>query len=359
MPDTVAFLGGNLSIPVVITDVVELLALDLTVQYDETVLTVISTSFENTQLDGMNFITQTPDSPTPDEIRVLAYSSGSTFSGSGNLLFINFDVIGQLSESTSLIFRSIEVNEPDEDLGGMISLLENAQNGSVTIHQSGCMDEAACNYDVSAEYNDGSCAYELDCFGVCGGDAIVDCAGLCDGTSLVDECDTCGGDGIAEGTCDCDGNIDLGCGCGADAPDECGTCDPDFPNDCVQDCTYVWGGNGCFQQDCEIYPSETYNCEGLLLSNSNSLPFEFELLPNYPNPFNPTTTINYSISIFSVVNISIYSINGELIQTLVNSSKQPGEYAIQWNASIFPSGLYFVKLISSNKIAEQRVLLIK
>ena len=61
MPDTVAFSGGNVSIPVAITDVVELSALDLTVQYDETILTVISTSFENTQLDGMHFIIATPD----------------------------------------------------------------------------------------------------------------------------------------------------------------------------------------------------------------------------------------------------------------------------------------------------------
>ena len=59
------------------------------------------------------------------------------------------------------------------------------------------------------------------------------------------------------------------------------------------------------------------------------------------------------------MNISIYSINGELIQTIMNSSQQPGEYAIQWNASDFPSGLYFVKLIASNKISEQKILLIK
>ena len=47
MPDTVAFVGGNVSIPVIITDVVELEGLELTVQYDETVLTAMSTSFEN------------------------------------------------------------------------------------------------------------------------------------------------------------------------------------------------------------------------------------------------------------------------------------------------------------------------
>ena len=95
------------------------------------------------------------------------------------------------------------------------------------------------------------------------------------------------------------------------------------------------------------------------LANDLYNPYEFKLSPNYPNPFNPTTTINYSIAIFSAVNISIYSINGELIQTLVHSSQQPGQYAVQWNASNFPSGLYFVKLISEDKKVEQKVLLIK
>jgi hypothetical protein len=59
------------------------------------------------------------------------------------------------------------------------------------------------------------------------------------------------------------------------------------------------------------------------------------------------------------VDISIYSINGELILMLVNSTQQPGQYSVQWDASNSPSGLYFVKLISENKIAEQKVLLIK
>ena len=49
---------------------------------------------------------------------------------------------------------------------------------------------------------DGNCLVETDCAGVCGGDAAVD------------ECGECGGDGIDEGFCDCDGNVDLGCGCG-------------------------------------------------------------------------------------------------------------------------------------------------
>jgi uncharacterized protein (TIGR02145 family) len=53
-----------------------------------------------------------------------------------------------------------------------------------------------------------------DCAGVVNGEAVEDCAGVCGGTSVIDECGVCGGGGIAEGTCDCDGNV----------IDECGVC---------------------------------------------------------------------------------------------------------------------------------------
>ena len=53
---------------------------------------------------------------------------------------------------------------------------------------------------------DGNCVVNVDCSGVCGGDAVID------------ECGECNGNGIEDGECDCDGNIDLGCGCGEEAP---------------------------------------------------------------------------------------------------------------------------------------------
>ena len=101
----------------------------------------------------------------------------------------------------------------------------------------GCTDEAACNYDADAVYEDGSCTeavYECGCndipdgdcdcdgnqldeCGVCGGAGFAEGACDCDG-NVEDECGVCGGSGIADGACDCDGNEELGCGCGEDAP---------------------------------------------------------------------------------------------------------------------------------------------
>ena len=79
-----------------------------------------------------------------------------------------------------------------------------------------CTDEGACNYDAGACGDDGSCYYPEPGFD-CGGNCIigVDCNGECGGTAVLDECGVCGGSGIAEGECDCDGNVLDPCGvCG-------------------------------------------------------------------------------------------------------------------------------------------------
>ena len=88
-------------------------------------------------------------------------------------------------------------------------------DGSCDYDVPGCTDAAACNYDSSATTDDGSCLENDEC-GVCGGDGIADGACDCDG-NVLDECGECGGEGIAEGACDCDGNVLDECGvCGGD-----------------------------------------------------------------------------------------------------------------------------------------------
>jgi len=93
----------------------------------------------------------------------------------------------------------------------------------------GCTAAAACNYNSSATQNDGSCAYTNDCLGVCGGSA------------QTDECEVCNGPGINFPACDCDGNVDLGCGC--DEPGPSG-CDNSCGSSLAYDACNVCGGDG-------------------------------------------------------------------------------------------------------------------
>ncbi len=115
----------------------------------------------------------------------------------------------------------------------------------------GCTAEAACNYDPAATDNDGSCAQNDEC-GVCGGSGIADGACDCDG-NILDECGVCGGDGIPAGDCDCDGNqLDALGVCGGSCTDDAdadGICDD--ADDCVGSLDACGVCNG---------PGEIYAC---------------------------------------------------------------------------------------------------
>jgi hypothetical protein len=95
------------------------------------------------------------------------------------------------------------------------------------------------------------------------------------------------------------------------------------------------------------------------LSNSEMINYTFELYENYPNPFNPNTTINYQINKSSEININIYDINGRLVENLQNSFHSPGNYSINWNANSMTSGIYFVNMSSNSFSKTQKLMLVK
>ena len=91
---------------------------------------------------------------------------------------------------------------------------------------------------------------------------------------------------------------------------------------------------------------------------------EFALLGNYPNPFNPVTTLRFDLDYTSKVNLTVYNILGNEIITLQNGELQAGRHAIQWNANNaygqkVPSGLYLYKVTSDNRILTGKMLLMK
>jgi|GEM_PF-1315821 len=78
------------------------------------------------------------------------------------------------------------------------------------------------------------------------------------------------------------------------------------------------------------------------------LPRKYLLSQNFPNPFNPVTTIKYSIPEPSQINISIYDILGSKVMTLIDEQKPAGNYKIDFNASNLASGIYFYELRAGN-----------
>jgi len=86
---------------------------------------------------------------------------------------------------------------------------------------------------------------------------------------------------------------------------------------------------------------------------------EYALNSNYPNPFNPTTQINYQIPKDGNVTLVVYNSLGQEIKTLVNQYQSSGIYVVQFDASELPSGVYIYKLTSGNFSAVKKMLLTK
>jgi len=80
------------------------------------------------------------------------------------------------------------------------------------------------------------------------------------------------------------------------------------------------------------------------INNENALPLSFSLSHNFPNPFNPTTTIKYQIPEINFVTLKVYDVLGSEIATLVNEEKPSGSYELTWYAEQLPSGVYFYRL---------------
>jgi hypothetical protein len=77
---------------------------------------------------------------------------------------------------------------------------------------------------------------------------------------------------------------------------------------------------------------------------SSGMITDFVLSQNFPNPFNPTTTISYQLPVNSHVTLKVFDILGREVATLVNEQRSAGSYSVQWNASRFSSGVYLVRM---------------
>ena len=87
--------------------------------------------------------------------------------------------------------------------------------------------------------------------------------------------------------------------------------------------------------------------------------FKFTLSQNFPNPFNPSTTINYSLEETGNIKLEIYNVLGELVQVLKNEVQKAGSHSVNFNASAFSSGVYFYKLTSGKGHMSKKMVLIK
>ena len=104
------------------------------------------------------------------------------------------------------------------------------------------------------------------------------------------------------------------------------------------------------------------NVDGVCTSLNNSeivYPITYNLSNPYPNPFNPTTTISFSIPQTDMVSLNVYDITGKLVTTLINEQLNIGYHSIVWDGTNQSSGMYLVRMESGSYIKTQKLLLLK
>ncbi len=96
------------------------------------------------------------------------------------------------------------------------------------------------------------------------------------------------------------------------------------------------------------------------LSNISSIaPDKFQLYQNYPNPFNPVTNIKFDVASASQVKISVYDLLGSEVAELVNERLLAGSYKTDWDASSYPSGVYYYKITAGDYAETHKMVLVK
>jgi hypothetical protein len=88
-------------------------------------------------------------------------------------------------------------------------------------------------------------------------------------------------------------------------------------------------------------------------------PETFSLTQNFPNPFNPSTRINYQLPTINHVTLKVFDILGREVATLVNEVNRPGVYSVQWNASGVASGVYFYRIEAGSFVETRKLVLLR
>lgn len=92
---------------------------------------------------------------------------------------------------------------------------------------------------------------------------------------------------------------------------------------------------------------------------NNNIPENFSLFQNYPNPFNPVTKITFQLAETDFVNLTVYDIIGNEAEVLLNEQMQPGTFQAEWDASDYPSGVYYYRLKTNFFNDTKKMVLVK
>ena len=112
----------------------------------------------------------------------------------------------------------------------------------------------------------------------------------------------------------------------------------------------MWEGLHCWTDSIRVVTS---------IEDEVQQPITFKLEQNFPNPFNPSTKINWQMPARNQVTLKVYDVLGNEISTLVNEEKEAGTHVVEWNAVNLPSGVYFYQLKAGEFIQTKKMILLR
>ena len=96
-----------------------------------------------------------------------------------------------------------------------------------------------------------------------------------------------------------------------------------------------------------------------VIERGTGIPEAFALRQNFPNPFNPSTSIRYDLPSAGMIRLSVYNMLGQEVAKLVNEMQPAGVYTVHFDASRLPSGVYLYRLASGSQLSTQKMIFMK
>jgi hypothetical protein len=127
----------------------------------------------------------------------------------------------------------------------------------------------------------------------------------------------------------------------------------------------AWARTGAVTFNGDAGFSQAYLASLVITSidENESLPNEFSLSQNFPNPFNPSTTIQYSLVKSGMVSLKVYNVVGQEVVTLVNGHQEAGSYTLTFNAkeggASLSNGVYFYRLDAGSFVSIKKLVFMK
>jgi hypothetical protein len=357
VPDVAGMPGDAVIIPINVSDVTELgiISADITLSFDGSILTPLEASLGDVVPSGWLIQSNPADSQI-----VICMAGANPLGGSGTLVTIPFvvDSIASNGDTTTIHFAEMRFNEgnvPANPNDGLFTVMSSAIETCIPDTSGGSGETVIIPISVS----------DVTELGIISADITLSFDG-----SILTALEASLGDVVPSGWLivsnpgDCQVVISIA---GANPLSGSGTLVTiPFVVDSMAsngDTTTIHFAEMRFNEgNVPVHVQDgifTVALHTEIVMIGSTIPKVFSLNPNYPNPFNNSTKVPFQLPKPAFVNLSVYNIRGELVNTLVNEYKKEGYYSIEWDAIDVGSGVYLFKINAGEYSAVRKCLIIK